>query len=504
MPVTTLRPPDAACPPARPVTRRRRRLGAEAAVLVLGATTAIPAIARPALWFDEAASIGATHQLGLTARESGGTMAPYYVLLRAWSLVSSDPRWLRLLSLALGLSAVALFIRVSERWVGRSVALASSAALVLSYLWAQLAGEARSYTLALLLTVAAWDRLDRLMGGPATGAATLGYGVICVLLPLTHGLAALVVGAQVAALLCAKVEPAVWRRVAPGVLGGTLVTVACAVGGGSDVTDWVRPTTWSDLYRLWRHMTAVLPALAFVVSGLAVVTIAGARADHRTSSTTLGRFRAVAPTAWAAVPTVGLIALSLVHPTLVSRYLFVVVPAWALLAMQGVARLVRVMHANPTKQAVTALLAIILLACAATTQAASWSQPVDEWDRAAAVVAEGFEGADAVLMPERRNRMPFEAAWADRNPPVDPTLLDFERPLGTPRYVESAKTSAEALRLGSRHERIWVVYQYVFAPSRTAYRAAVGSSTLTEDFSVVDQWTFDRELNIVLYERGAG
>ena len=47
-------------------------------------------ITRLPLWIDEAFSVGATNQLVSTIRNTGGTMALYYVLLNEWTAVTGS------------------------------------------------------------------------------------------------------------------------------------------------------------------------------------------------------------------------------------------------------------------------------------------------------------------------------------------------------------------------------------------------------------------------------
>jgi len=469
---------------------------------MIGFVTALHRLGRPALWFDEAASVGAIHDLTGTARQSGGTMAAYYLVLRGWAQVSTHPVWLRSLSLLLALAALALTVRLAQRWMSPGWSAATGMFLALSYLWADQAAEARSYAMALLLTVTSWMALDRLVSAPDHGRGSrvpaVAFLAAWLVLPPTHGLSVLVLAAQLAALLASRVDRMTWLRAAPGVAVGLLLTAGLTVAGAGGVTNWIPPTTVQGMVRLGQALTGPSEPVCAILAGLALLGVMRCVNRARSATTATGRFRALAPAAWGLLPVVALLILSLVKPLLVPRYLFMATPGIAMLLAMGACHLGALVEPDRRRVAQAAGIAVVtgglLLA-----QVSAVVRPSSRWDQVVGILGTHSRDGDALLLPERRNRIPLEAAMRDGGSlELDP--VDFPRRLGGVRYVEPERSRAATLAALLAHDRLWLVYERVFPPSSVALHRLEASRAL-RSYRLVRSWEIDDGIVVRRYDR---
>ncbi len=469
--------------------------------LVVGLAAALHHLLRPALWYDEASSLGAIRDLTGSARQSGATMATYYLVLRVWATVSTDPVWLRTLSLLASLAALALTVRLATRWMGVQWATWTGVFLGLSYLWGDQAAEARSYAFVLLLTVASWAVLDRLIAASDDTAvarrAGFAYATLWLVLPPTHGLAVLILGAQVATLLTSRAGATVWRRVSPGVGIGLTATAALWVAGAKGVTNWVPPSTFSGVGRLVQTSTGTTPEVALLMCVAIALGVALRLSLYRSAMTPVERYRSIAPVAWGLLPFLGLVVLSVRTPLLVPRYLVGAAPGVAMLLAAGVEHATALVAAPRRRLAQVAGIGVVISGLL-TAQASIHVQAADRWDHAADLVADQAREGDALLFPERRNRIPFEAATR-LGAPVQPDLLDFPRPLGAVRYSEPERSRPETLAALAGHDRLWVVYEHVFPASTVALNRLERSDELRNEFRLAQTWKIDNGIEVRLY-----
>lgn len=480
--------------------------------LVIGVFTALHHLTRPALWYDEASSLGAIHDLWGTVRQSGATMAAYYLVLRAWSAVSEDPVWLRSLSLLLALVALVSTVHLARRWMRPGWAAWTGVFLALSYLWGDQAAEARAYPMALLLVIWSWGVLDRLVqagdecptddgpdGAGGTGRPALAYAALWLVLPPTHGLTVLILGAQVGTLVLSRVGRTVWRSVLPGIASGLALTLVLWTAGASGVTNWVQPFSSYGVVRLVLASTGPTELIAAVMGLVIAFGVARAAHDGVTSDRASARFRALAPVLWGLAPITGLIVLSLENPLLVPRYLVFATPGIALLLALGAREAGALVDASRRALAVSVAIGAVLFGLS-MAQLAIRDFPDDRWDQAVEVLQHQGHSGDGLLLPERRNRVPLEAAW-----PSDPTVtldvLDFPRPFGRVSYVEPETPRADTLAALAGHDRVWLVYQKVFKPSIDDLDRLEQAPELIDHYRLARTWKIDRDIEVRLYER---
>ncbi|HEV7623555.1 MAG TPA: hypothetical protein VGO26_05425, partial [Amnibacterium sp.] len=171
--------------PARPSTERaprasERRWPPEALLLgMVGVLVAGWHVDVPALWRDEAASVGAALRtwsaLGGMVGRVDAVHAAYYAFLHVWfAAVGYTPLTLRLPSVLAAGGTAALVTVLGARLAGRraGIAAGAAAAVLPSLVWA--GGEGRSYAISALLASAATLALLHALGPHRSALAAAG------------------------------------------------------------------------------------------------------------------------------------------------------------------------------------------------------------------------------------------------------------------------------------------------------------------------------------------
>jgi mannosyltransferase len=255
------------------------------------------------------------------------SIAPYYVLLRAWvEVAGTTDVGLRLPSVWFASGAAALTAALGTRMGGRRVGLAAGMLYACLPVVSRYAQEARPYALTTFAAALSTLLLLRLLDRPRIGRYAA-YAGSMALLGLAHAVALLLLLAH--ALI-------MWRRADRSEVIGWLVTVVVAIlpaapllwlGSRQSATQiaWIPPVSWVRL--------ADTPAALFGGAALAGAVIALALAAMSMRGPLL------MATAWAVVPIAGLLAASYVTPLWVPRYLLFVVPGWVLLTASALRQL---------------------------------------------------------------------------------------------------------------------------------------------------------------------
>ncbi len=465
----------------------QRRGVVTVAALVLALASSLWRITRRPLWIDEAFSLGATNQLVDTIRNTGGTMALYYVLLNGWTaIVGSSPLALRSLSVVLVLVAILVLSTLVYRLlppIEAGLALVVVALLPNVLFLAQIA---RAYALVLVLTVSCWACLTRAVEADARDDArsTRHWGLALVPLvvagELAHGLFLL----QVPALVLSVAVHLRHRRrllltLVPAVVAGlaTLAFLLLALEA-EKVGEWIQPIDRAQIEALATHLLARRWPFR---AGLAVLVGVGALALlRRRAPDPVGRWKAVAPLWWAFSPVIGLVALSVVRPTLLGRYVSASAPALGMLIAVGLHTLwraivpsrsasspdARLRPSHVGRWVLAALLVVAAVSVPVLDRVPKAGARFEDWDAVADFIGSHAQPGDGIVfIPIAKPvdntdtlRAPFEAAWTGRpGPRVDLVALSPPRPLGQVRRLEADLDPAELSARMVEHERVWVV-----------------------------------------------
>ncbi|MEV7225639.1 glycosyltransferase family 39 protein [Polymorphospora sp. NPDC051019] len=318
-------------PPPEPLDAPWLRVVAWAAPMVVVAVLSLIGIGTPGLWEDELQTWGMVtaswpdFRSVLAGTDAG--VAPYYLLLRVWTdLAGTSDAMLRLPSALAMVGATGLVAALGVRLGGLRVGLAAGLLFAVLPTTSRYAQEARPDAFTVLAAALATLLLVRLLDRPRIGRY-LGYLAALVLLGLGHVLGLLLLLAH--AVIAWRLRPdgrtvAGWALTAvlAVVLVGPVVHFARRQAGGDG--DWIPPVSLARV--------AEAPAVLFgdLLIGGALLACAFLAMSMRG--------RAAVATAWALLPTAGLLAVSLVVPTWLPRYLLFTLPAWVLLASLAVRR----------------------------------------------------------------------------------------------------------------------------------------------------------------------
>ena len=330
---------------APPAATGHRRWLAPVLIGVLASVVSVVGSWIPSVWYDEAATVvSATRSwaaLGREVQHVDLVHVTFYALMHVWfDLVGYSPFTLRLpAAIAVG-AAVGLTVVLGRMLAGPRVGVLAGVftALLPRVTW--MGEEGRSFAFALLLAVAGTLLFVVSTRRTASGARSWPWWVAYVVVSVLGGavflyLVLVTVGHGVTVLLpllrratrTAGARRAAW---AWGI-GGALVVAALlpfarATSGQSAQVDWIR--------QISRHTVeeVLVTQFSYENTGFAVfmcvLAIGGAVLALRSAA---GRRLVAVALPWAAVPTLGLIAVSLVTDPLYSpRYASFAAPAAAL------------------------------------------------------------------------------------------------------------------------------------------------------------------------------
>jgi mannosyltransferase len=429
------------------------RRTAVAAATFVAALTCLTTLWHQPLSWDEAVTVtAAEHQPTRLLALLGRTDAPlgfYYVLMHGWirlldgAGILPTEAWLRLPSALAAVVTVALVAWLTSDWYGPKAGLLAGTLLAIYPLFVFYAQDARPYTLATMLTVAATMLFEKRRPVPWTIVAVLAVyaHLFAVLVLMVHGVIA--------------VKERRWRWL----LAGVVVAVAAAplVWVASHQTGeigWIpKPTP--------RAVASVLTKLAggagvaFALVALAVATGYRRRIDGR-SALVLG---------WLLVPPVLLILADFVTPVLVARYALVAVPAVAIAVAAAYAR---------RRNRFVAGFTVAVLVAAAVTTGIQQTRPYKYEDYRAALntIDATARSGDALLFLPVSARVGYIQYAGDHNPAPavsDVALLHDGHPNVADRiggYEVGPDVLARRLRA---YQRIFLVgdpLSVAFAPRR--------------------------------------
>lgn len=285
-------------------------------------------ISSPALWTDElqtwGMSVTSWSQMWPIMRYVDAVLAPYYVLTWTWVHVFGDSDIaLRLPSVLAMAGAAALVGAIGSRLIGPRVGLIAGLVFAALPAATRFGQEARPYALAAFAATLATFLLTRALERPSWERMAA-YAASVALVGMMHEIAVLLLAAH------AWYVVAFHRRA----FGRWLVA---AVAGALPLI----PIFFFGLRQ--KHQVAYIQTVGFYSFGpftqvvLGGVAVAVAVAILALFALPLRRPAALF-SAWAVVPVVLLVLVSLAVPMFLPRYLVFTLPAWALLAGRTIAR----------------------------------------------------------------------------------------------------------------------------------------------------------------------
>ena len=487
-----------------------RRLAFILVLLIPTAAAAVLAfhgIGEQPFWRDEAWSINVadrsipgTLEVLVNRRESYMTL--YYLLLNGWLELGSSEGFVRILSAVFAVAAVPVTIGFARHAFGLLAGAIAGVALALSTLLVFYAQEARSYGLVLFLAALSFLFFVLAIQSGRTRDWVL-YILASAAMVYSHTLTALLIAAQLASLPLLPPPSVQYRYAARSVAALALLCspLLLAVFDDKGQATWIQPTDLDALRDAARSFGGDRGlAIGYGIIFLVALGQLG-RALGR-----FGRSREVwlrgLVVLWVALPPLLLIALSLVKPLFLDRYLIGILPGLAVLAGATITAL----RPPALAAAAAALLTVAGIAHVATRDR-SPAKPEDLRAAASLVVSRARAG-DGVAYSPPWGRVGFDyylerLRSSGSRPPPD---LDME-PGGTPIRQSDvlAKEAAPAVvaRRIKSSDRVWVIgypdVSYDLGPDPVA---AVGPPLFSRYFVRRRGWRFG-DVAIILYERTA-
>lgn len=380
-------------------------------------------------------------------------MSLYYVLLRGWVVpFGTSEVAMRLPSALFGVGTVAAVYALGRRLLGGLAALAAAFLLALNnfHLWH--AHDARSYSMVELLVTLAALTLVLLVNRP-NWLRVLAYAAVAGASLYAHFFAALALAGQLLGLTFRGLRRLPWKHLAVALAAvglAALPLAAFVVVRDVGQVDWIPPVEPRRLRNLAIEISGGSRLLAVGYAVLGLVALATAVPLRRRAGRPLrgnGDGWAIAfLLAWLLMPPAVGYAISLVKPLFIERYFIVSLPALALLAGAGAARLPR-----PWGSAA----ALIVMAVLATRPSIAWHEGGlrEDWRAAARQVMSSARPGDALIVFKGGGRHAFDyyrARFGSLEGPPETVYPRWEAWSDAPRpgVLEA---------LPGRFERVWLV-----------------------------------------------
>jgi uncharacterized membrane protein len=364
--------------------------------LVLGLIT----LDRKSWWFDEAYNIDAAGNtwpkyVGKTALYEP-SQSLYLVLFKAWRTVTPESEWFtRFPSVLAAALAAALLGVLGARLFGRAVGLVAGILLATNVTFVTWSQQARTYTLAVLASIVVTMVFLR-AAGTTSRNRWLAYGLVGVLGAYAHFFVGFVIASH--ATLLPLLSSAARKRFFQAwlIIAIGFLPAVPFIALGKDRTSWIPPVSLHEL----RDVVAEVAGFNVLVLALA---LAGVAALLLGAATARSRWKGWLLLAWAGLPLVAALVVSIAKPLLVGRYLIVSAPALALLGAAAVGWLLAIRTTRRWLTLTAAGVVTLLLVAVSGREIVSWYRdgPYEDW-RAAARYAVGRAagGSPVVLHPE--------------------------------------------------------------------------------------------------------
>jgi mannosyltransferase len=476
---------EAECSTEQPSPTNRVRTLLDRPVLVVGVATVLTAvsalwgISARSLWLDEAFTVMhsrlPTGEFFRIATEREANAVLHSTFMHAWIQVSQAEWWLRLPSAIAVTALVPVTYLLGRRLFHARVGVVAAVLVAANGYVAEYAQEGRGYALLMVMAAASTLLFVRYLQEPSSRTWWPWVLLTC-LLGYAHFFGALVIGAQVLALLLRRGLPTPARRAWLGVavIGLAHIPLAAflALGGDKGQSEGLpdlTPVRFIGAFaRLsgnltlpngpgesgWGETLLGAPLMVLVAIPCTVALVKLWRSRRSLDEHAWG---ILLLTAWVLVPIGSIAVLSLAKPLFGARYFVEVIPAIALLAAVGLSFI------RPRWAQVALATGIVALGAAAVVV---WHLQPPREDAAGVVDilsqpgADGAEPGDVIVFAPWYARVPVEVYLEDQ-----PDLVEDLEPIypltpwgeWTPDDDPGALDDPEVIAATSSADRVWVV-----------------------------------------------
>lgn len=420
----------------------------------------------------------------------------YYLLAHLWMLPGGGAVWLRVPSVLATAASAGLISALGARLVGRRAGLLAGLWWLTLPIVSFYAQEARSYALVTAAVLTATFALVRAVESGRT-RWWAAYVAAVVAAQTLNELAVLVLAAHALTLALSRVPRATWRPAALAALVCSVLVAPLVVLSQrqSARVAWIPAPSGSTLTH-WLHSLLGPPPVAAVTLILLLLGV------------TVPRSGPIGVTALALplvlLPSLLLLAASIVQPLFLERYVLYCVPGVALLAGTGLDRAATLARRRlPRRGAGPAVCGVVLVAVLAGQYAAlravrAADSRGQDLAAAARIVGQGGRPGDGVL---------FQPAWLRVTARAYPGSFSRLADVGQARSGEATGTMsgvpqgrAATLRAMADRQRLWVVGRPGLRLEPGDVRATAERRLLARRFHLSRSWTV-HGLEVALYIR---
>lgn len=314
-----------------------------ALITLVAAVLRLHAITAKSFWLDEGISVQIARlpwqQFFYVLRHREINMALYYVFLHLWLLLGSSEGFIRGLSVLFSVATVPLMCALGVRAFGRSTGLLAAWLLTINAYHIRYAQEARGYTLVVFFATLATLLLVRNLQEPSL-ARWSWYTAACALAVYSHLFGALVIVAHVVSLAFLRRRDLSWKELARSIrwLAYLMIPIGLIVANiGASSTRWIPPTKIREVLRFFVMIAGnygiLLLMLDALAAGLAAFTV---WKEWRSSGRTINCWGRILVFCWLIVPVALVLAVSIVRPIFLHRYMLPCLPAAILIVAAGI------------------------------------------------------------------------------------------------------------------------------------------------------------------------
>ncbi len=458
-----------------------------AAIMLLAIALRFAFLGQDSFWSDEIISVQRAQEgwFGDSLH-----MALYHAALHLWIRLGDGEAMVRTLSVIFGVAAVPLVYALGARLFGARVGLISALLLTLSAFHIQYSQEARAYsllvvsvTLSSLLFVRNIERPSKAgwAGYIIIGAAGVYCHVFGILALVSHG----------SSLLFLKPSRVPWKALlASWAILGLLISpfasnATSVIAGdpedGSGGIGWINAPDWETVYESLISLTgnggSVLLLLYLVP--LFVALFLATRA-FRSSGLSIQTWKYAFILTWLVAPVGALLAVSLITPVFVSRYLLISLPPLLIVAALTIDRL---WGARTTARLAAAAIAALLVALSAVGDKDYYTEfEKEDWRGAVNVVASQWQSGDGMLfyMPWMESKFQF---YLERSEQEGSELSSLVRKKDWEQFIVYGERPSQeqiARFLPDHAGRVWLIEAHTSHPERRQVRddirAALGGN----------------------------
>jgi mannosyltransferase len=387
-------------------------------------------------------------------------MVLYYLLLRGWLHFGDSVAFIRGLSVVFASAAIPAIFMLGRRLQGSVVGMVSALLLAVNAFQVRYAQEARSYSLLVfLLILSTYFFVSAVPSGHKRNWNW--YIAISALAVYAHFFAILVVLSHWGALRIARYVGiasdggmrAQSNRAVRLTLVWTLpIWIFIATTGAGPIA-WIPRPGIGDIVGLFKKLSgnAQTPLLIVYSICVALGLLVGIRAIRRRESTATNN---IVLTCWLFGPLAIVLLASLARPVFAPRYLMISLPAWILLAAQGIASL------RPRLVGMVAAGAIVWLGIGGVRSYYKVDFDIGRNDVRSATnyILDHAAPDDGIVFYSLGTRFPYDYYAAHRLANTKPDILwpGSNAGLGWRDFM-GVPSPRRVPAFAQRHERIWVV-----------------------------------------------